>query len=68
MAGAIYALKEAGFPVNSNFIKLNHEALSAAITNFHGGWKGALVEAGLDPREETRANTIKAKRYHGLID
>lgn len=65
MAGAIVALKEAGMPVNAVYLQVHHSSLYQGIRNHPGGWRNVIFVAGLEPKEETKANNIKQRRLHG---
>ena len=54
LTGAIVALRESGYPVNSGFLEAQHKNLYEAINRFPGGWKKIIELAGCDPSQESR--------------
>lgn len=62
MAGAIYAMKEAGLPINPGKLDAEHKPLLNAIVNYPGGYDGVLTAAGLDPDEERIVRNSRIRR------
>lgn len=51
LAGALVALDEAGESINAGYLNIHHNALYQGISNYPGGWKFLVYEAGFDPEE-----------------
>lgn len=54
LAGALVGLKEAGQPINSKNLQINHSKVRNAIQNLPGGWARIMELAGYDPQEEAK--------------
>ncbi|MCR4325089.1 MAG: hypothetical protein NUV69_05395 [Candidatus Curtissbacteria bacterium] len=52
MAGALYTMKEAGFPINRKYLDVHHPVLCERIQDYPGGWRKVVQEAGFDPAQE----------------
>ncbi|MBI3282544.1 hypothetical protein HYZ70_00525 [Candidatus Curtissbacteria bacterium] len=62
VSGAVYALREAGEPINAKYIEVNHRLLYKAIRANYG-WKTIITFLGLDPQAEA-ANGRSYDRYN----
>ncbi len=54
MAGAVYALKELGMPINTPYLRANYPRLLSRIGNYPGGLRAVITIAGYNPEEEIK--------------